>query len=56
MAAFGLKLRRDDRAGGLTWAAVEEMAAAALGTDPGGYRSECLELIRRARRLAVKEK
>jgi len=55
VAGFGMLLRRDKERGLLTWAALEEMAAAALGPDPKGYRAECLELIRRARELAKKE-
>ena len=51
VAAFGMILRGSQHAGGATLAAVEEYAAGAVGEDPGSYRSEFVDLVRRARRL-----
>jgi Ca-activated chloride channel family protein len=47
-------LRDSPHKGYATYASVEELAEASRGTDPSGYRKECLELIRAARRLAKK--
>jgi Ca-activated chloride channel family protein len=51
VAAFGMILRGSDHRGGATMSAVEEIAGASLGKDPSGYRTEFLELVRKAREL-----
>ena len=51
VAAFGMLVRGSQYAGDLTFSAVEEFAAGATGNDPGGYRSEFVDLVRRARQL-----
>ena len=53
VAAFGMKLRGSKHAGDLTLAAVEEFATGAVGgNDPGGWRSEFVELVRQAKQLS----
>ena len=51
VASFGMVLRRSQHAGDATLAAVEEFAAGAIGEDSHGYRSEFVDLVRRARQL-----
>lgn len=51
VAAFGMVLRNSEHRGGATLSAVEEIASAALGKDPHGYRAEFLELVRKAEAL-----
>lgn len=51
VAAFGMLLRNSEHRGGATMSAVEEIASAALGKDPHGYRAEFLELVRKAEAL-----
>lgn len=51
VAAFGMILRESQYRGGATMSAVEEIAAASLGKDPSGYRTEFLELVRKAEGL-----
>ncbi len=51
VAAFGMILRESQYRGGASMSAVEEIAAAALGSDPSGYRTEFLELVRKAEGL-----
>lgn len=51
VAAFGMVLRNSEHRGGATMSAVEEIASAALGKDPHGYRAEFLELVRKAEAL-----
>ena len=45
-------LRDSEHKGSATLAAVEEIAGAALGDDPKGYRSEFVDLVRRARKIS----
>ena len=52
VAAFGQLLRDSPHKGGATYAAVLELAEASLGADPGGYRKEFLDLVRKAQALA----
>jgi Ca-activated chloride channel family protein len=52
VAAFGQKLRDTDAVAGMDWKRIEEIAAAARGTDPFGYRSEFLSLVRLASALS----
>ncbi|MFM7243436.1 MAG: von Willebrand factor type A domain-containing protein [Planctomycetaceae bacterium] len=48
VAAFGMLLRGSEHAGDATLPLVSRIAGAALGDDPGGYRAEFLDLVRRA--------
>ena len=48
VAGFGMMLRDSPNKGQCTWPLVEEIAGAARGRDPDGYRAECLQLIRLA--------
>ncbi len=48
VAAFGMILRESPHRGSASLAGVLELAAGAVGDDPGGYRAEFLELVRRA--------
>ncbi|MCB9915996.1 MAG: VWA domain-containing protein [Planctomycetes bacterium] len=51
VAAYGMLLRGSAYAGNASWDRVLAWAGAALGEDPGGYRAEFLELVRRANEL-----
>jgi Ca-activated chloride channel family protein len=51
-ASFGMLLRGSQHRGNMTFKAVEEIAASALGDDPGGYRAELVDLIRRAQQVS----
>jgi Ca-activated chloride channel homolog len=48
VALFGMHLARSPHTGHATLAQVEAIAAAALGPDPGGFRAEFVDLVRRA--------
>lgn len=48
VASFGMILRQSQHRGNTSLSWVEETASRALGDDPGGYRSEFLDLVRRA--------
>ncbi|QEH32746.1 hypothetical protein OJF2_12250 [Aquisphaera giovannonii] len=52
VAGFGMLLRDSPHKGDMTFARVEDLAAPAVGDDPGGYRGEFLDLVRSARALA----
>jgi Ca-activated chloride channel family protein len=52
VAAFGMVLRGSSQRGNVNLAAVEELAAGALGKDPQGHRTEFVDLVRRAQTLA----
>ncbi len=52
VAAFGQKLRKTDQTASFTFDQITEIAAAARGADPFGYRSEFLSLVRLASALA----
>jgi len=45
VASFGMLLRGSEQRGDFTLAAVAEMASAAVGEDPNGYRSEFIDLV-----------
>lgn len=49
VAAFGMLLRDSQHRGDATYDAVLEIAQSAQGQDPGGYRAEFLEMVRRAK-------
>jgi Ca-activated chloride channel family protein len=51
VAAFGQKLRNADQTAGFGYDKITEIAAAARGADPFGYRSEFLSLVRLAAAL-----
>lgn len=51
VASFGMVLRGSRYAGSLTLAAVEEFAVSGVGNDPGGYRAEFVDLVRRCREI-----
>ncbi len=48
VAAFGMILRQSPEAGEASLPLVASIATGALGADPGGYRAEFLDLVRRA--------
>jgi Ca-activated chloride channel family protein len=48
VASFGMLLRGSDGAGGVSFERTAEIAGGALGSDPGGYRAEFVDLVRRA--------
>ena len=52
VALFGMKLRGSEYAGTLSYAAVRELAAGALGDDPHGHRRGMLALVDRAAALS----
>ena len=54
VASFGMILRGSEHRGASNLAAVAEIASGAIGNDPGGYRSEFVDLVRRAQSLGVK--
>ncbi|MBI3267765.1 MAG: DUF3520 domain-containing protein [Planctomycetes bacterium] len=56
VAAFGLLLRNSPSKGQASWSLVGELAHAWLGSDPGGYRAECVELVKLAAELAAEKK
>ncbi|HTV67552.1 MAG TPA: VWA domain-containing protein [Rhizobiaceae bacterium] len=51
VAAFGQKLRGTTQLGDMGWERINEIATAARGTDPFGYRAEFLSLVRLASAL-----
>ncbi len=51
VAAFGQKLRGTDALAGMDYMRILEIASAARGADPFGYRSEFLSLVRLASAL-----
>ena len=51
VAGFGMLLRNSPDRGDVTLADVARIAAAALGSDPGGHRAEFLDLVRKAEAL-----
>jgi len=52
VAGFGMRLSGSAHVNELSYAAVESIAASALGQDPGGHRSEFVGLVRKARTLS----
>lgn len=51
VASFGMLLRGSQHSGDFTYQAVLEMAQASIGEDPFGYRTEFVNLIKRAMEL-----
>jgi Ca-activated chloride channel family protein len=52
VAGFGMLLRDSSHKGNLTYEGVLELAGASKGSDPAGYRTEFIDLVRKAARLA----
>ncbi|MDK1493873.1 VWA domain-containing protein [Sinorhizobium sp. 7-81] len=52
VAAFGQKLAGNAALSGYSYAAIADLAAAAKGADPFGYRAEFVNLVRLAKGLA----
>lgn len=51
VASFGMLLRGSRHAGTATFDSVLELAMEGVGSDPGGYRAEFLDLVRQAKAL-----
>ena len=51
VAAFGQKLRKTDQTAGFDYDRIMQIATAARGSDPYGYRAEFLSLVRLASAL-----
>ncbi len=52
VAGFGMLLRDSPHKGDATFDSILELAEASIGTDKEGYRTEFIDLIRRARAIA----
>ena len=52
VAQFGMLLRQSEQRGTATWAATEQLADGARGTDADGYRAELVRLVRLAAGLS----
>ncbi|MEX0324966.1 MAG: von Willebrand factor type A domain-containing protein [Puniceicoccaceae bacterium] len=55
VAAFGLLLSESENAGSIRFKEIEQIATSAIGTDPGGLRSEFTSLVRKAGNLTARE-
>jgi len=53
VASFGMLLRGSEHSGDFTYQAVLEMAQASIGEDPFGYRTEFVNLVKRAIELQL---
>jgi Ca-activated chloride channel family protein len=53
VASFGMLLRDSEYKGDFTYDAVLEIAQEGLGADEKGYRKSFLEMVRKAKELAV---
>ena len=51
VASFGMLLRNSAHCGDATLESVLELAAAGRRNDPHGYRSEFVDMVRRAQQL-----
>ncbi len=54
VAAFGLRLRESQSIGEYDYDAISRIAANALAQDPGGHRSEFIDLVEKAEKLSNK--
>ena len=54
VAAFAMLLKESPYKGTATYALVEELAAGSLTNDPGAYRAEFVQLVKKAKQLANK--
>ena len=52
VAAFGLRLRESQSIGEYDYDAISRIAANALAQDPGGHRSEFIDLVEKAAKLS----
>ena len=50
VASFGMLLRGSKESGGMTYKKIGQIAGESLGADPGGYRAEFTDLVRKARK------
>ncbi|MBT3211509.1 MAG: VWA domain-containing protein [Planctomycetaceae bacterium] len=48
VASFGMLLRGSKESGGMTYEKIGQIAGNSLGADPGGYRAEFTDLVRKA--------
>ena len=48
VASFGMLLRGSKESGGMTYKKIGQIAGESLGADPGGYRAEFTDLVRKA--------
>ena len=55
VAAFGMLLRGSQYSGDASWSSVKAIATSALGHDTNGYRTEFLDLVRRAESLSNRQ-
>jgi Ca-activated chloride channel family protein len=55
VAAFGMLLRDSEHRGEATPALIQDLAQGSLGQDPGGYRSEFLQLLQQYRQAKGEE-
>jgi len=55
VAAFGMLLRESEHKGSASWDQVIDLAGGAVGSDPGGHRTEFLMLARSAELLSTRE-
>jgi len=51
VAGFGMMLREAKDRGNISWATVTQLAEGAKGTDAEGYRTQMIEMLKRAARL-----
>ncbi|MEX0331853.1 MAG: von Willebrand factor type A domain-containing protein [Puniceicoccaceae bacterium] len=54
VAAFGLRLSESENAGDISFKEIEQIATGAIGSDPGGLRSEFTSLVRKAGNLTAR--
>ena len=52
VAGFGMLLRDSPHKGDATYDSILELAESSIGTDKEGYRTEFVDLVRRARAIA----
>jgi Ca-activated chloride channel family protein len=50
VASFGMLLRGSKESGGMTYEKIGQIAGESLGADPGGYRAEFMDLVRKSAR------
>lgn len=53
VASWGMILRGSSYAGNATYESARKLAAGALGSDPDGYRKECVKLMKDSESLAA---
>ena len=50
VASFGMLLRDSKESGFITYKKISQIAGNSLGADPGGYRAEFTDLVRKVRK------